>query len=73
MFRRLRQRLAQTVVGDKRQQLVQDIERADQFLGMILHAARTMGAPDTLDCATSRLFLELWLVKVRSWAEESES
>jgi hypothetical protein len=73
VIRRLAARLRRTVVGDRRQQLVQDIERADQYLGMILYAARTMGAPETIDAATSRLFWQMWKIKVKAWAEEPES
>jgi hypothetical protein len=68
-FRRLRR----AVVGDKRQRLITDIDRAATYMSMILHEARTLGAPDTIDAATSLLFWRMWLIKVRDWAEESES
>jgi hypothetical protein len=72
-LRRLRQRLARTVATNRRDQLLADSDRADQYLGMILHAARALSAPETIDCATSRLFLQMWKIKVADWARESDS
>jgi hypothetical protein len=67
-FRRLRR----AVVGDKSQRLVQDIDRCQGWMAAILHEARTVGAPETVDAATAISIWRNWSVKVQEWAEESE-
>jgi len=73
MIRRLARRLRHTAIGDRRLVLVADVDNIQTAMSMILHAARTMGAPDTVDPATAISIWSSWSVKVKAWAEESGS
>jgi hypothetical protein len=56
-------------MGDRKQKLVQDIERAGQYLSMIRYAAEALSAPDTVDAATAIAVWKLWAEKVQVWAD----
>jgi hypothetical protein len=65
--------LRRNVVGDKRERLVQDIDRAGTYLAMVLYEGRAMGAPETVDAATALMFWRVWQRKVEVWLSESEA
>jgi hypothetical protein len=67
--KRFRRRLG---MPDKRQRLLQDHERCQGWMAAILHEARTLGAPDTVDLATALTIWRSWAVKAQIWVEESE-
>jgi hypothetical protein len=73
VIRRLRRRLSRTAMGNRRQKLVQDIDRVGLYLSMIRYAADALSAPDTVDAATCIAIWRSWAEKVQSWAEEQES
>jgi hypothetical protein len=71
MLRRLRRRLARTVIGDRRLQLVADVERCGEYMGMVRLSASAMGAP-TLGAAVSRAIWMQYAEEVRDWAQDSD-
>jgi hydrogenase maturation factor len=73
LFRRVARRLRRTITGDRRLLLVEDVDRCGQYMAMILHTARAMGVPETVDAATALSIWRKWSAEVKDWASESEA
>jgi hypothetical protein len=55
---------------DRRVRLLESIDSAAGVMSMVLHDARTVGAPDIVDAATAITIWRTWRVKVADWIKE---
>jgi hypothetical protein len=56
---------------DPRQLLIDDTVRLLGYMVAVQIDARRLDAPDTVDLSTVILFTQMWLAKIRDWADES--